>query len=192
MAPNSDAMTTPGEDTELMRRVQSGDEAAFGVLMVRWERPVKSVVARLVMNTREAEDLAQETFVRVWQQREKFDARYTFRSWIFSIAVNLARNRLRWWRSRPEVALDEWTDTSGDELTAAGVVERQERASAVRDAIATLPADLRVPIVLSEYEHMSHAEIGAVVGATPKAIESRIARARERLRSMLARWNQAS
>ncbi|HTO04639.1 MAG TPA: sigma-70 family RNA polymerase sigma factor, partial [Opitutus sp.] len=131
MAPDADATTTPGEDTELMRRVQIGDEAALGVLMLRWERPVKAVIARMVLNAREADDLAQETFVRVWQQRAKFNATLSFRPWIFSIAVNLARNRLRWWRSRPEVALEEWTDMPGDERTGATALERRERAIAV-------------------------------------------------------------
>jgi RNA polymerase sigma-70 factor (ECF subfamily) len=189
MAPEADATTTPGEDTELMRRVQNGDEAALGVLMQRWERPVKAVIARLVLNTREAEDLAQETFVRVWQQRAKFNSALSFRPWIFSIAVNLARNRLRWWRSRPEVALEEWTDTTGDDRSGAKSLEQRERATAVRDAIATLPAAMREAIVLSEYEQLSHAEIAAAVGATPKAVENRVARARERLRGILARWN---
>ena len=96
------------EDRALMARVQTGDEAAFGALMERWERPVKSVIARLVFNVTEAEELAQETFVRVWQQREKFHEGAEVRPWVFSIAVNLARNRLRWWRRRPEVALEAW------------------------------------------------------------------------------------
>lgn len=189
MAANADATTTPGEDTELMRRVQAGDEAALGELMQRWERPVKSVIGRLILNAREAEDLAQETFVRVWQQREKFRPTLAFPPWIFAIAVNLARNRLRWWRSRPEVALEEWTDTPGDGATGATAVERAERANAVRDAIAMLPANLREAIVLTEYEQMSHAEVAAAVGATSKAVENRVARARERLRELLARWS---
>jgi RNA polymerase sigma-70 factor (ECF subfamily) len=189
MAANADATTTPGEDTQLMRRVQAGDEAALGELMQRWERPVKAVIARLVLNAREADDLAQETFVRVWQQRDKFRPTLAFRPWIFAIAVNLARNRLRWWRSRPEVALDEWTDVPGDAPTGATAVERSERAKAVRDAIAILPTHLREAIVLAEYEQMSHAEIATIVSATPKAVENRVARARERLRELLARWN---
>jgi RNA polymerase sigma factor (sigma-70 family) len=189
MAPNLDATTTPREDTELMRRVQAGDEAALGALMERWERPVKSVIGRLVLNAREAEDLAQETFVRVWQQRSKFNPTFAFRPWIFSIAVNLARNRLRWWRSRPEVALEEWTEAPADAPTGASAVERYERASAVRDAIAALPTDMREAIVLSEYEEMSHAEIAVAVGTTAKAVENRVARARQRLRGMLARWS---
>ena len=79
-----------------MRRVQAGDEAALGALMERWELPVKGLIARIVLNSRDADELAQETFVRVWQQREKFRAGAEFRPWVFSIAVNLARNRLRW------------------------------------------------------------------------------------------------
>lgn len=183
---------TRAEDRAWMERVQRGDEAALGALMERWELPVKSVIARLVCNTGEAEELAQETFVRVWQQREKYRPGAEFRPWVFSIAVNLARNRLRWWRRRPEVALEEWTEDGGDRETprqggAAGL-ERAERAVAVRDAVASLPAELREAIVLFEYEEMSHAEIAVAVGATPKAVETRIHRAREKLRGRLQRW----
>jgi RNA polymerase sigma factor (sigma-70 family) len=188
---------------ELMARVQRGDEGAFASLMEHWELPVKSVIARLVLNASEAEELAQETFVRVWQQREKFRTGAEFRPWLFAIAVNLARNRLRWWRRRPTVSLDQWTEAAGDmampggseariadarQQTGAGALEQSERAAAVRDAIAALPVDLREAIVLFEYEQMSHAEIADVVGATPKAIETRIYRAREKLRAALKRW----
>lgn len=183
-------------DRDLMARVQAGDEAALGRLMERWELPVKGLIARLVCNASEAEELAQESFVRVWQQREKFRVGAEFRPWVFAIAVNLARNRLRWWRRRPVVSLDEWSETqtseAGDQrsadLTGAGTLERAERAAAVRDAIAALPVELREAIVLFEYEDLSHAEIGAAVGATPKAVETRIYRAREKLRAALQRW----
>jgi RNA polymerase sigma factor (sigma-70 family) len=178
------------EDRALMARVQAGDEAAFGVLMERWERPVKSVIGRIVLNASEAEELAQETMVRVWQQRDKFRDGAEVRPWVFSIAVNLARNRLRWWRRRPEVALEEWsaaeegaTGREGD-----GEMERKERAAAVRDAIAALPLELREAIVLFEFEEMSQAEIAVTVGASVKAVEARVARAREKLRVTLRRW----
>ena len=192
------APQTPSEDAELMRRVQTGDESAFAALMTRWELPVKAVIGRLVLNASEAEDLAQETFVRVWQQRERFRAGAEFRPWVFSIAINLARNRLRWWRRRPVIALGDWSDAaaesegsvpvSGGEEAGASRLESAERATAVRDAIAALPVDLREAIVLFEYEQMSHAEIAAAVGATPKAVETRIYRAREKLRAALQRW----
>jgi RNA polymerase sigma-70 factor (ECF subfamily) len=180
-----------GEDRALMARVKNGDEGAFAVLMQRWELPVKAVIARLIFNAREAEDLAQETFVRLWQQREKFREGAEFRPWIFAIAVNLARNRLRWWRRRPEVELEEWSaveETRSPGVKPAGELETAERAEAVRAAIAALPAELREALVLFEYEEMSHAEIAAAVGATPKAVETRIYRAREKLRAALQRW----
>lgn len=192
MPVDTTARGTPEEDAELMRRVQAGDEAAFGTLMERWELAVKSVIARIVLNASEAEELAQETFVRVWQQRGKFRAGAAVRPWIFSIAINLARNRLRWWRRRPTVELHEWSASEGAGSSEQGAgaerLEAQERAVAVRDAIAALPMELREAIVLFEYEQMSHAEIAAAVGATPKAVETRIYRARERLREALKRW----
>jgi RNA polymerase sigma-70 factor (ECF subfamily) len=175
-----------------MRRVQQGDETALAALMERWEVPVKTVIARLVLNAAEAGELAQETFVRVWQQREKFRAGAEFRPWVFAIAVNLARNRLRWWRRRPTISLQAWSETEGrraDERDEGGnTLERAERAAAVRDAIAALPTELREALVLFEYEQLSQAEIAAAVGATPKAVETRIYRAREKLRGALKRW----
>ena len=202
-------------DTELMRRVQAGDEAALGVLMERWEVPVKRTIARLVFNASEAEDLAQETFVRVWGQREKFRAGADFRPWVFSIAVNLARNRLRWWRRRPEISLQGWSeigdrgsergdrgsarDKEGGEMGerisethggGAAVLEREERAAAVRAAVAALPVELREVLVLFEYEQLSHADIATALGCTAKAVESRLYRAREKLRGPLRRWTE--
>lgn len=178
-----------------MLRLQSGDDAALGQLMERWELPVKRVLGRMVFNATEAADLAQETFVRVWQQRQRFRPDAEFRPWLFAIAVNLARNRLRWWRRRPEVALEEWSQqhlspgaTTASPTSGATNLERVERANAVREAIAALPLDLREALVLFEYEEMSQLEIAAAVGATPKAVETRIHRAREKLRASLKRW----
>ncbi len=182
------AVVVRAEDRALMARVQEGDEVAFGTLMERWERPVKSVIGRIVLNTIEAEELAQETFVRVWQQREKFHDGAEVRPWVFSIAVNLARNRLRWWRRRPEVELQEWSEAGEGERGRFGDLESKERREAVRDAIAALPVELREAIVLFEFEELSQAEIAVAVGVSVKAVEARVARAREKLRGALKRW----
>jgi len=192
MAPETDATSPPREDAELMRRVQAGDEGAFAELMQRWELPVKSVIARIVLNVSEAEDLAQETFVRLWQHRGRFAADKPVKPWILGIAVNLARNRLRWWRRRPVVALEDWTE-SADGRSPTGTqgaqpLEKAERARAVRDAIAALPPEFREVIVLFEYEHMSYADIAVALGITPKTVEGRIARGREKLRAALHSW----
>lgn len=189
---SSDAAAAAGEDAALMRRAQSGDEAAFTELMQRWELPVKSVIARMILNASEAEDLAQETFVRLWQHRARFDPAKAVKPWILGIAVNLARNRLRWWKRRPLVALDEWTETpasaSGRDVDSRQHLEEREKTIATREAIAALPRELREAIVLYEYEQMSYAEIATALNATPKAVETRIARARGKLRASLKAW----
>lgn len=192
MSLDAAATTTPREDTELMRRVQMGDEAALGALMQRWELSLKAVIGRIVLNASEAEELAQETFVRVWQQRGKYRPDAAFRPWVFTIAVNLARNRLRWWKRRPVVALDDWTEVPTDDgaVDDSGTrrLERAERVKAVRDAIADLPTELREALILFEYEQMSYAEIAETVGASTKAVENRIARARAKLGVTLKSW----
>lgn len=175
------------EDAELMQQVQAGDEAALGTLMERWELPVKGLLARFLHNQAEVEDLAQETFVRVWEQRTKFRAGAEFRPWVFAIAVNLARNRLRWWRRRPEVTLEAWSGAA-DEADGAAASEARERATAVRSAIDALPRVLREAVLLAEFEGVPQAEIADITGATVKAVESRLYRARAALRVALGRW----
>ncbi|OYV00615.1 MAG: hypothetical protein CFE26_23775, partial [Verrucomicrobiales bacterium VVV1] len=143
-AASNDAAETVAADAALMARVREGDARAVAALRGRGELPVKRFVARIVFNAAEAEELAQETMVRVWQQRGKFRDGAAVRPWIFAIAVNLARNRLRWWRRRPMVALDAWSELAapvGGEGSAG--MARDERAAAVRTAVAALPLELR-------------------------------------------------
>ena len=175
------------QDGDLMIRVQSDDEAALATLMENWELPVKGLLMRFLHNEHEASDLAQETFVRVWEQRSRFRSGAEFRPWLFSISVNLARNRLRWWKRRPEVTLEAWSGEGASE-TGAQAAEMRERAKAVRDAIDELPRDLREAVVLSEFEGMSHIEIATATGTTAIAVESRLFRARAALRKPLAQW----
>lgn len=184
-----------GDDAELMGRVRADDRTAFATLMERWELPLKAFVGRIVLNVTEAEDIAQETFVAIWQNRARFRSGAAFKPWMFTIALNLARKRLRWWRRRPVISLDAWqegemSDRATGHEPAAGAerIARTELAIAVRDAIAALPADLREALVLFEYEALSHAEIAEIVGATPKAVETRIYRAKEKLRATLKAW----
>lgn len=171
----------------LMAKVQSGDETALAALMAEWEIPVKVLLMRFLHNQQDAADLAQETFVRVWEQRAKYRLQAEFRPWLFSIAVNLARNRLRWWKRRPEVSLEAWSGEGAGE-NSAQAAEKTERTEAVRTAIAALPRDLREAVLLAEYEAMSHAEIAVTVGTTSKAVESRLYRARAALKKSLNTW----
>jgi RNA polymerase sigma-70 factor (ECF subfamily) len=181
------------EDAELMRRVRDGDEAALGALMGRWELPVKRLLGRILQNSADADDLAQEAFVKVWQNRMRFDATAEFRPWVFAIAVNLARNRLRWWRRRPLVLLNDWDEAGADPGDGSGTaLEKRERAAAVREAVGGLPLDQREALVLFSYEGLSHAEIAAAVGGTPKSVEAKLYRARAALKDSLRKWSRDS
>ena len=148
-------------------------------------------------NEDDAGDLAQETFARVFRARAGFRTTEKFTTWLYAIAANLARNHFRWRARHPSVSLEAETGTAeqtlggtlpagdpgpGDRLLAA------ERAAAVRAAVAQLPEDLRAAIVLCEWEECSVAEAAAILDATPKAVESRLYRARQALRERLKQW----
>jgi RNA polymerase sigma-70 factor (ECF subfamily) len=182
-------------DEDLMQRLQGGEASSLAPLMQRWEGPVKRFIFRIVGNTAEAEDLAQEVFVRIYTKRAAYRVGAKFSTWCFAIAANQARSRLRWWRRRPALSLDAWTAAGGDtaDESAAGVTAsaeliRCERVAAVQAAVSELPLELREALVLFEYEQLPQAEIAVALGCTVKAVETRIHRARERLRSTLGHW----
>lgn len=179
-------------DEELMRRLQSGEEAALAPLMQHWEIPVKRFIFRLIGNTTEAEDLAQEVFMRIYTKRSTYRVGAKFSTWCFSIAANQAKNRLRWWHRRPTLSLNAWTEAGGNTAdespagTQAGnQIIRRERIAAVQTAVTALPLDLRTALVLFEYEGHSVSEIAETLGCTPKAVENRLYRARQHLKRTL-------
>ena len=177
-----------------MARLIAGGDAALNDLMTRHGERLFHYLIRVLQDEGEAADISQETFARVYLNREKFRSSNRFSTWLYTIATNLARDVLRRRSRRPQVSLE---SSSDDEMTLKDVLpstdltpneqlELSERAAAVRQAIAHLPEDLRVPLVLAEYEDQSHAEIAAVLDCSPKAVEMRIYRARQQLRSSLA------
>jgi RNA polymerase sigma factor (sigma-70 family) len=186
---------TERDDQELMAALAAGDDHAMSALMARWELPLKRYLQRLLLNTADAEDLAQETFVRLYKNRAQFKAGARVSPLLYAMASNLAKNRLRWRSVRRLVSMDAAEDDAPalqvpDANAASGAESAvdNERVEAVRAAIGALPHDLRTAIVLAEYEGLSHSEIGAALGCTPKAIEGRLHRARLALRPALARW----
>lgn len=181
-------------DEELMRRLQGGEDAALAPLMQRWEVPVKRFLFRLVGSAAEADDLAQEVFVRIYTKRATYRGGAKFSTWCFAIAANQAKNRLRWWKRRPVLSLDAWAEAGGeaaDESRAGAAAShqtvRREQIAAVAAAVAVLPLELRTALVLFEYEGQSMADIAAALGCTAKAVENRLYRARQQLRAALGR-----
>lgn len=174
-------------DEESMAALQRGDDLALNRLMTRWQVPLRSFLYRSVRQEQDALDLAQETFVRVYRHRARYRAGAKFSTWMFQIALNLARDHARRQRRRPVTPLDEAPEASTGRHPGHEALEA-EAAEAVRTAVATLPEDLREAVILAEFHNLPHAEIAAIVGATPKAVETRLYRAREKLRTQLARY----
>jgi RNA polymerase sigma-70 factor (ECF subfamily) len=190
--PSSDA-----RDRADMEKLQAGHDAALNDLMERHAAPVFHFLCRMTGNEDDANDLAQETFVRVFKSRDSFRTEQKFSTWLFTIAANLARNHFRWRARHPNLSLDaENPDTEqslGGTLPANNPAPNDEalameRAKAVRAAVGKLPEDLREAIVLCEWEERSVAEAATILEATPKAVESRLYRARQLLRERLKSW----
>jgi len=174
-------------DTAAMHALADGQDTALHGVMDRWRDKVTAFLYRLTGCYETALDLAQETFVRVYRARLRYDARGVFSTWLFAIAANLARNRARWRARHPEAPLpqdDERHDPAADPATTAAA---REQLRAVQQAMAALPGDQREALVLSVYHELPHAEIAAVLGCSAKAVEHRIHRARQQLRTMMAR-----
>ncbi len=181
-------------DESLMSRVRdTADAAAFNELMRRWEVRLKGYLTRVLQNHAEAEDLAQESFARVYGHRNRYREGARFSAWLFAIGANLARNRLRWWKRRPSVSLEPCTPDDerpavelGDPTAGALGVERREQTRLVREAIAALPLKLREVVVLCDYENLRQAEAAVILGTSAKGVETRLYRAKAALRASLA------
>lgn len=178
-----------------MQRLANGDEAALNDLMERHGPKLYHYLFRCLQDQEDAEDLAQETFVKLYQNRDRFDTGRKFSAWLYTIASNLVKDHYRWRSRHPQVSLDAENDATGesyrDALPQVGPsptdhLQAGERAEAVRRAVAALPEELRLPLILAEYVQCSHAEIGGILSCSAKAVETRVYRARQRLRSSLS------
>jgi len=185
--PDSDA-----RDRELMDRLAGGDSTAMEHLVDRWQRPLLSFIYRYVQDRETARELVQETFLRVYRARERFDPRYRFSGWIFRIAANLCRNHLRWRRRHAEVALESDDEAPHalperlcDSHHPAALATRDEERLALRRAIARMPHALKTALLLHYFEELSYREIANVLGCSERGVESRLYRARKWLAARL-------
>lgn len=192
-----DTANTEALDHADMARLVGGHDAALNDLMDRHATTVFHFLCRMLGNGDDANDLAQETFVRVFQHRSTFKTEAKFTTWLYTIAGNLARNHHRWRSRHPNVSLDAVNEDTGqslgDVLPAADAspseaAVKEERSNAVRAAVEALPEDMREAIILCEWQDLAVADAAAVLNTTPKAVESRLYRARNLLRERLKQW----
>jgi RNA polymerase sigma-70 factor (ECF subfamily) len=174
-------------DLELVRRVQRGERGAFDLLVLRYQHRVVKLVARLLRDPAEAEDVAQEAFVKAYRAIGSFRGDSAFYTWLYRIAVNTARNTMASRQRRP---LDYEADLSESEQSAVDARMRhgdtpeaaalsEEIHHTVNRAVEELPEDLRTAIILREIEGLSYEEIAAAMDCPVGTVRSRIFRARE-------------
>ena len=183
-------------DVALMIRVRQGDDDAFREIVARYHARVHIFLRHMLGNEQSAEDLTQETFLRMHRSRVRYRARCRFGSWLFTIANNLALNRLRdeFGSARAPLPMTESGSlpmthstprASPPEPVDRGM-ERAEVVATVRAALNALNENQRAAIVLSKFEEMSYEEIGKVLDLSPQAVKSLINRAKVRLKTLWA------
>lgn len=191
----SSLMALRDPDIRLMLRVRDDDSAAFAELVGRFQHRLVAVMHHLIGNADEAEDLAQEVFLRVYRTRKKYTPKAKFSTWLFTIANNLALNSLRDRQRRPVLPLElrdsgplgprPTEGTAARDEPPAYNLQQQELADVIREALDGLNQRQRMAIVLNKFEDMNYADIADVMGLSTKAVKSLLSRARAKLREAL-------
>jgi len=188
-------------DSELMLRFQAGEEACFEELVERHKQRVFRTAYRFLGVRQDAEDIAQEVFLRVYRARDTYEPRARFTTWLYAICRNTCFKRLRKQSGSPVSLSDEVELEDGSaprqlaDARAPSPLEsalRDERAALVKQAIEALPTSQRMALVLCKYEGLSYAEIAEAIGRSEKAVKSLLHRARQNLKEMLAGYFEKS
>jgi RNA polymerase sigma-70 factor (ECF subfamily) len=181
-----------------MARVLRGDERAFSLLVARYERPLFALFARLLDDRQWAEDLCQDTFLRIYQRAEEYDPTRPFSTWLYTIATRLGIDALR--RRKKAAALFTSLDDqsrgkeggqplgetlSGSERDPGIELEKKEAEMRVRKALATIPPEARLVLILRHYQELSYQEISTVLDCPMGTVKSRLHYAVHSLRAAL-------
>src|SRR4051812_10313608 len=181
------------DDVAVMLRVQAGDDAAFDHLVEKFRRPIIAFMYRMAHNQGVAEELAQETFLRVYRSRQTYAAEAKFSTWLYRIATNLAVNHARDSRNeKSAVSLDEPDTETGQTLDVADATPsieqdmvRRERLAAIRKHVEELPERQRIAVLMHKYQDLDYREIARVLKLSESATKSLLFRAYETLREKL-------
>jgi RNA polymerase sigma-70 factor (ECF subfamily) len=170
------------DEIDLMRRTANGDPAAFRALADAHLTKIMNFAYRLLHNQSDAEDVAQETFLRLWKDASRFEPRARVTTWLHRIAHNLCIDRLRGRREEPSETIDEERTS----LEPGGLLDRKQVAEEVEKALAALPERQRAAITLVHYQGLGNIEAAEVLDIGVEALESLLARGRRSLREKLA------
>ena len=178
---------TPEDDQQLVERVQKGDKRAFDLLVLKYQHRILGLVVRFVHDPHEAQDVAQEAFVKAYRALGNFRGDSAFYTWLYRIAINTAKNYLVSRNRRPpssDVDAGDAEFFDGDHAlkgieSPERMMLRDEIKSTVQHSISQLPEDLRVALTLREFEGLSYEDIATVMKCPVGTVRSRIFRARE-------------
>jgi len=174
---------SPAEETELVERLKQGEPRAIDEVVRRYQNPLYSFILRMVENRATADDIFQETWVRVIRHIGSFRGDARFSTWLFQIALNQCRNELRKRSRRNFVDIDDVSESLATDPDVDG--ERMLLAAQVQKFLASLPVKMREVLVLRYYHDKSEQEIAAVIGKPAGTVKSRLHRATNLLREKM-------
>ena len=188
----SEPLPPPPADSDqaLVERTVAGDQRAFELLVIKYERRIQRLIGRMVRDTDLVEDIAQETFIRAYRALPKFRGDAQFYTWLYRIAVNTAKKTLIDFKRDPTVSESALRSSDDDETyrpeteptsyeTPDTVLAAKQISAVVNAAMEALPEDLRQAVTLREIEGLSYEEIAEVMNCPIGTVRSRIFRARE-------------
>lgn len=182
-------------DEDLLMQSGKGDMSAFELLVRRHQEPLINYIHRLINDYHRAEDLAQETFLRIFQNASRYQPTASFKSWMYTIATNLSRNEVRNRTRRHTYSLEDLVEEGADihetsimedtRYLPDVLAEKNEQKQLVRKALAQLPENQRLALTLVTYQDLRYEEVAEILGTSEGAVKALIHRARQRMKKLL-------
>ncbi len=183
---------TPRTDTQWMVQFSQGDDSAFTQIMEQNFSRVLNTIQRFVHNPQDAEDLAQEVFLRIYNARERYTPEASFHTWLYRIVTNLCLNYIRDQKRKKAYSIQNQDSSSpalmisdSSQETPSRILSRKEICSEVKNALNKLPANQRMAVILSKYENLSYEEIAQIMKTSVQAVKSLLNRAKMNLKEEL-------
>lgn len=186
-----------------MLRLKSGDTSALSSLVHRYQNQLLNASFKFLLNLEQAEDVTQQTFIKVLESAKKYKPTASFKTWIYTILLNLCRDKFRYSTKQPTISLEQPERNSTKELNLGSTIadpsqvtphdlaEKSELQQVIRSALAALPESQREALVLKEFGQFSYKEIAETLEVTEKAVDSLLLRARENMRKALKPYLQS-
>ena len=182
-------------DEELMLECRRGDMSAFELLVRRYQDALVNYIHYTINDYHRAEDLAQETFLRVFKSASRYEPKASFKSWLYTIATNLSRNEIRNRARRKTYFLEDMVDENEDVYDSEFMIdtrfqpdilyEKKERQQLIKKTLKQLPENQRLALTLVTYQELSYEEISEILNCSVGAVKSLIHRARQNMKKLL-------